>query len=296
MTQQTMAERIILVTGATGNQGGAVARNLLQRGYFKVRAFVRDPNKSSAKALQEAGAELAVGEFGDRVSLDRSLKGVYGIFSVQTFFQEGLEAEIRDGKMVADAAKASNIQHFVYSSVGSAERNTGVPHFDSKFQVEEYIRSLGLPYTIMRPVFFFYNYNGMRSTIEQGTLAQPLSPETKLQQLSEEDYGAMVANVFERPEDFINREIEVASVEMTMPEIAIAFSRVLGKPVNYQQIPFEAFEQQVGEELTIMYRWFENVGYTADFAQLKRDFSAPTDFESYLHDRDWISTLSRSAN
>jgi uncharacterized protein YbjT (DUF2867 family) len=296
MTQQTMAERIILVTGATGNQGGAVARNLLQRGYFKVRAFVRDPNKSSAKALQEAGAELAVGEFGDRVSLDRALKGVYGIFSVQTFFQEGLEAEIRDGKMVADAAKASNIQHFVYSSVGSAERNTGVPHFDSKFQVEEYIRSLGLPYTIMRPVFFFYNYNGMRSTIEQGTLAQPLSPETKLQQLSEEDYGAMVANVFERPEDFINREIEVASVEMTMPEIAIAFSRVLGKPVNYQQIPFEAFEQQVGEELTIMYRWFENVGYTADFAQLKRDFSAPTDFESYLHDRDWISTLSRSAN
>jgi uncharacterized protein YbjT (DUF2867 family) len=292
MTQQTTAERIILVTGATGNQGGAVARNLLQRGYFKVRAFVRDPNKPSAKALQQAGAELAVGEFGDRASLDRALKGVYGIFSVQNFVQEGLEAEIRDGKMVAAAAKASDIQHFVYSSVGSAERNTGVPHFDSKFQIEEYIRSLGLPYTIMRPVFFFYNYNGMRSMIEQGTLAQPLSPETKLQQLSEEDYGAMIANVFERPEEFMNREIEVASVEMTMPEIAIAFSRVLGKPVNYQQIPFEAFEQQVGEELTIMYRWFENVGYTADFAQLKRDFSAPIDFESYLHDHNKLKAKS----
>jgi uncharacterized protein YbjT (DUF2867 family) len=296
MTQQTTAERIILVTGATGNQGGAVVRHLLQRGNFQVRAFVRDPNKPSAKALEQAGAELVIGEFGDRASLDQALQGVYGIFSVQTFFQDGLEAEINDGKTVADAAKASNIQHFVYSSVGSAERNTNVPHFDSKFQVEEYIRSLDFSYTIMRPVFFFYNYNGMRPMIEQGTLTQPLSPETKLQQLSEEDYGAMIANVFERPEDFINREIEVASVEMTMPEIASAFSRILGTPVNYQQIPFEAFEQQVGEEMTIMYRWFDNVGYGADFAQLRRDFSAPTDFESYLRDHSWTTPVGSASD
>jgi len=97
----------------------------------------------------------------------------------------------------------------------------------------------------------------------------------------------MVADVFDRPEDFMNREIEVASVDMTIPEIAAALSRVLGKTVQYQQIPFEAFEQQVGEELTIMFRWFEDVGYAADLAQLKRDFSAPTNFESYLRDHDW---------
>ncbi len=88
--------------------------------------------------------------------------------------------------------------------------------------------------------------------VEQGTLTQPLSPGTRLQQLSEDDYGAMVAEVFDRPTEFLNREIEVASVEMTMPEIAAAFSRVLGKTVEYQQIPFEAFEQQVGEEATII--------------------------------------------
>ncbi|OUL19124.1 NmrA/HSCARG family protein [Nostoc sp. 106C] len=287
MTQQTTAERIILVTGATGNQGGAVARHLLKHGNFKVRAFVRDPNKPPAQALQQAGAELVVGEFGDRASLDRALQGAYGVFSLQTFFQGGLEAEIRDGKAVADAAKAVSIEHFVYSSVGSAERNTGIAHFDSKFQVEEYIRSLDLPYTIMRPVFFFYNYNAMRSMIEQGKLFQPLSPDRKLQQISEEDYGEMVAEVFERPADFLNREKEVAGVDMTMTEIAAAFSRVLGKPVSYQQIPFEAFEQQVGEEVTTMYRWFENVGYGANLAQLKRDFPEPTDFESYLLDRGW---------
>ncbi|MEH1835670.1 MAG: NmrA/HSCARG family protein [Nostoc sp.] len=287
MTQQINAERLILVTGATGNQGGAVARHLLQHGNFKVRAFVRDPNKPAAQALQQAGAELVVGEFSDRASLDRALQGAYGVFSIQTFLKGGLEAEIRDGKTVADVASSVGIQHFVYSSVGSAERNTGIPHFDSKFQVEEYIRSLGLPYTMMRPVFFFYNYNAMRPMVEAGTLSQPLSPETKLQQLSEEDYGEMVAEVFDRPTDFLNREQEVASVNMTMTEIAATFSRVFGKNVEYQQIPFEAFEQQAGEEVTIMYRWLENVGYRADLAQLKRDFPAPTDFESYLRDHNW---------
>lgn len=286
MTQQINSERIILVTGATGNQGGAVARHLLQHANFKVRAFVRDPNKPAAQALQQAGAELIVGEFNDRASLEGALQGAYGVFSVQNF-QDGMETEIRQGKAVADAAKAASIQHFVYSSVGSAERKTGIPHFDSKFQVEEYIRAIKLPYTIMRPVFFFYNYNAMRPMVENGTLPQPLSPKTKLQQLSEEDYGEMVAEVFNRPADFLNREQEVASVDMTMTEIAAAFSRVFGKNVEYQQIPFEAFEQQAGEELTIMYRWFENVGYAADLVQLKRDFPEPTDLESYLRDRDW---------
>ncbi|MDF5711720.1 MAG: NmrA/HSCARG family protein [Nostoc sp. S4] len=288
MTQQTTAERIILVTGATGNQGGAVARHLLKRGNFKVRAFVRDPNKPAAQALQQAGAELIAGDFSDRASLDRALQGAYGVFSLQTFLAEGgLSAEIRDGKAIADAASSAGIQHFVYSSVGSAERNTGIPHFDSKFQVEEYIRALGLPYTMMRPVFFFYNYNTMRPMVEKGTLSQPLSPQTKLQQLSEEDYGEMVAEVFERPSEFLNREKEVASVDMTMTEIAGAFSHVLGKNVKYQQIPFEAFEQQAGEEVTIMFRWLENVGYAADLPELKREFPAPTDFESYLRDRGW---------
>ncbi|MBN3906185.1 MAG: NmrA/HSCARG family protein [Nostoc sp. NMS1] len=286
MTQPINAERIILVTGATGNQGGTVARHLLQRGKFKVRAMVRDQNKPAAQALQQAGAELVQGDFSDRTSLDRAVQGVYGVFSMQDF-REGAEVEIRYGRALADAANAAGIEHFVYSSVGSAERNTGIPHFDSKFQVEEYIRSLSLPYTILRPVFFFYNYKMMRSTVEAGTLPQPLHPDTKLQQLSEEDYGAMVAEVFDRPSDFMKREIEVASVDMTMTEIAAAFSRVLGKPVNYQQIPFEAFEQQAGEEVTIMYRWFENVGYIADLAQLKRDFPAPINFESYLRDHGW---------
>ena len=289
MTQPINAERIILVTGATGNQGGAVARHLLERSNFKVRAMVRDRNKPAAQALQQAGAELVQGDFNDRTSLNRALQGAYGVFSMQDF-REGAEVEIRHGRVLADAANAVGVEHFVYSSVGSAERNTGIPHFESKFQVEEYVRSLSLPYTILRPVFFFYNYNMMRSMVEAGTLFQPLSPQTKLQQLSEEDYGEMVSEVFDRPSEFLHRELEVASVDMTMPEIAAAFSQVLSKPVNYQQISFEAFEQQAGEEVTIMYRWFENVGYAADLAALQREFSNLTDFRSYLREHDWAKS------
>jgi uncharacterized protein YbjT (DUF2867 family) len=280
------SNRTILVIGATGNQGGAVTHHLLQHGKFKVCALVRDQNKPAAQVLKQAGAELVDGDLNDRVSLERALQGKYGVFSVQGV-SDGIEAEIREGKAIADAAKAAGIQHFVYSSVGSAERKTGIPHFDSKFQIEEHIRAIGLPYTILRPVFFFYNYNAMRSVIESGTLPQPLNPDTKLQQLSEEDYGEMVAEVFDRPTDFANRALEVASVEMTMSEMAAAFSHVLGGNITYKQITFAEFEQQAGEEVTIMYRWFEQDGYAADLGQLKHEFHAPTNFESYLRDRGW---------
>jgi uncharacterized protein YbjT (DUF2867 family) len=280
------SNRTILVTGATGHQGSAVAHHLLKRGNFQVRALVRDRNTPAAQSLHRLGAELFVGDLDQQASLEHALQNVYGVFSMQGL-NDGIEAEIREGKALVDVAKAFGIGHFVYSSVGSAERKTGVPHFDSKFQIEEYLRASGLPYTILRPVFFLFNYNGMR-IVETGTLSQPLSPDTKLQQLSEDDYGEMVSEVFARFTDFANREIEVASGEMTMPEVAAAFTRVLGKNVAYQQIPFEAFEQQAGEEMTTMYRWFENVGYGADLAQLKRDFPAPTDFDSYLREHDWV--------
>lgn len=148
------SKQIILVIGATGNQGGAVARHLLQRGKFAVRAFVLDENKPTAQALKQAGAELAKGNLNELASLDSALQGVFGVFSVQGV-KEGLEVEIRQGNTLADAAKAAGVKHFVYSSVGGAERKTGIAHFESKFQIEEHIRASGLPYTIMRPVFSF---------------------------------------------------------------------------------------------------------------------------------------------
>ena len=278
-------KQTILVTGATGHQGGAVAHSLLTRG-SRVLALVRDRNARAAQALEEAGASLVEGDLNDRASLDRALEGAQGVFSVQGL-HDGLEAEVRQGKALADAAKAAGVQHFVYSSVGSAERKTGIPHFDSKFQIEEHIREIGLPHTILRPVFFFYNYEGMRPMIEKGTFALPLTPNRKLQQLSEHDYGKMAAAVFARRNEFLGRAIEAASVDMTMTEVADTFSRGFGNSVTYRQIPYEMFEQQAGKETTTMFRWFEDVGYNADFASLKREFGEPSSLETCIYDGGW---------
>ncbi|MBN9386330.1 MAG: NmrA/HSCARG family protein [Chitinophagaceae bacterium] len=278
--------KIILVTGATGHQGGAVVRHLLQTGEFLVQALVRNKQGDKAQALMRAGAFLKQGDFNDRASLDAALQGVHGVFSIQDF-REGPEVEVRQGITLADAAKAAGVSHFVYSSVGSAERNTGIPHFESKFKIEKHIRTLQLPYTIIRPVFFMYNYESMRQMIEGGTLYLPLSPDTVLQQLSEDDFGRMIVKVFQQPESYKDRSIELASTAITLLDVAAAFSQVMGKKTSYQQIPFGAFEQKAGEEVTTMFRWFEEVGYDADIKALSQEFGHLSNLETYLHRHDW---------
>ena len=126
--------RSVLVTGATGKQGGAVARQLIGKGHH-VRALTRDPSKPAAQALAGLGAELAVGNLDDRASLERAIDGVDAVFAVATPFEEGTQAETQQGINVADAAIAAGVQ-LVYSSVANADRQTGIPHFDSKFAVE----------------------------------------------------------------------------------------------------------------------------------------------------------------
>jgi uncharacterized protein YbjT (DUF2867 family) len=154
MADRQNVERLILVCGATGSQGGAVARSLLDRG-FRVRALTREPQKPEAQALADEGAEVVQGDMEDRSAMDQVLvEGIYGVFSVQNFWEAGYDREVEQGKTVADVAKAAGVEHFVYSTVGSAHRQTGIPHFESKWEVEEHVREIGLPYTILRPAFF----------------------------------------------------------------------------------------------------------------------------------------------
>ena len=186
------AERLVLVCGATGNQGGAVARSLLDRG-FGVRALTRDPQKPEAQALADQGAEVVQGDMEDRSAMERVLEGVYGIFSMQNFWETGYDREVLQGKTVADAIKEAGVQHCVYSSVGSAHRQTGIPHFDSKWEIEEHLRTLDLPYAVLRPVFFMQNWEMMREQVLGGTLAQPLDPDKPFQHGAVEDVGAFTA-------------------------------------------------------------------------------------------------------
>ena len=191
-----LGNKKILVTGATGNQGGAVARKLLEDG-FQVRALTRKTMSDSARKLALLGAEVVYGDLDDRSSLDPVLEGIYGVFAVLTPFEEGVVGEVREGKYLVDACKAAGIKHLVYSSVAGANLKTGIPHFDSKNEIERYIKVAGVPATILRPVFFMYNFNsdymGVRRKIIEGTLSLPLKPDTKLQMLAVEDFASFVA-------------------------------------------------------------------------------------------------------
>jgi uncharacterized protein YbjT (DUF2867 family) len=286
MTDGQNAERLILVCGATGNQGGAVARSLLDRG-FQVRALTRDLQKSEAQTLAEGGAEVVQGDMEDRSDMERVLEGVYGIFSVQNFWETGYDREVQQGKTVADAVKVAGVQHCVYSSVGSAHRQTGIPHFDSKWEVEEHLRELDLPYTVLRPVFFMQNWEMMREPILGGTLPQPLDPDKPFQHVAVEDIGAFATIAFEHPDEWIGREVDIAGDEQTMPEIAETFGRVIGREVDYYQVPWDQFEEQMGEEFAVMYRWFNDVGYEADTDALRREHPDLTTFERYLRSHGW---------
>jgi uncharacterized protein YbjT (DUF2867 family) len=200
------------------------------------------------------------------------------VFSVQDS-TGGAEAEIRQGINLADAANRSGVSHLVYSSVGSADQNTGIPHFDSKFRIEEHIRGTGIRYTIFRPVFFMENWLGSKEQTEKGTLAQPLNPETRLQMIAVDDIGAFVAMAFEHPGHWERRAVDIAGDELSMTEIAEAFSRSVGREVRYRQVPWDAFEERAGHEITVMYRWFQDVGYHVDIPALRQELPSLTSFD-----------------
>lgn len=273
--------RLILVAGATGRQGGAALHHLRERG-FSIRAVTRDPEKPAARQLAGHNVEVVRADLNDPASIARVLEGVYGVYSLQDWTR-GAEAEVDQGKNLINAANRARISHFVYSSVGSADKQTGIPHFESKAAIEEHLRASGVPYTIIRPVFFMENWLGMKNMIDGGAIAWPLSPEKRLQMIAVDDIGGFVATAFEHAGRWQGRAIDIAGDDLSMNQIAQAFTRASGREVRHQQIPWEQFEQHVGQELTTMYRWFENTGYDVDISAIRSEYPKLTSFERWLN-------------
>ena len=280
------SDKLILVSGATGRQGGAVARELLSRGY-RVRGLTRNPDSERAQQLAGLGIEMVKGDFNDMDSLNRATQGAYGVFSVQNFWEHGKQGEIRQGSNLADAAKQAGVSHFVYTSVANADKNTGIPHFDSKYEIEKYILSVQLPYTIIRPVSFMENWEYSRVHIENGIIYGPLSPETRHQHIAVKDIGRFAAEAFDNPAEWLGVSIDIAGDDHTQLEIAGIFSRVTGREVKYVQVPWDEYEEQQGEEMTIMEKWFENVGYSVDVEALRSKYDWLYSLEQYLVENDW---------
>lgn len=263
---------LILVTGATGQQGGAVARELLKKG-FPVRAMTRKPDSENAKALADLGAEIVTGDLNDVSSLENALKNIWGVFGVQNTWEAGVEIEEEQGIRLALTAKKAGVKHYVYTSVGSADRNTGIPHFDNKWRVEEKIRELGFDsYVIIRPVFFMDNFYlpWFKPAIDQGTLAVAVKPETVLQMISVEDIGKYGAWAFEKAEELNGREIDIAGDQLTMPEVAEILSTATGRKINFISPPIEEV-RKFSDDFATMLEWFDKVGYNADINSISEE-------------------------
>ncbi|WP_129662400.1 NmrA/HSCARG family protein [Rothia uropygialis] len=263
----------IAVYGATGNQGGAVLDALLAQG-ASVRALVRDPSSERARGLARRGAEIVHANADEPASLVPAFEGVAGLYFMTAppggMETEDTEGETRQGIALAEAAKQADVPHVVFSSVGGAERQTGIPHFESKRRVEEHLESLGVPVTFIRPAFFMENLLGMGPSLENDEIVVrlPLPDGIPLQMVAVKDIGVVAATALLDPQSIPGGAIEIAGDELTGSQIAQAFADYTGKSARYEALPIKVLDESY--DMQSMFRWFaETSAYQADLEQVK---------------------------
>ena len=281
----------VVVTGGTGKQGGAVVKSLLERGH-EVRAVTRSTESTKARELANASVTLVRASLEDTAALTKALEGATSLFAMTTPFEGGTQAETRQGISAADAAKAAGV-HLVFTSVGSANRQTGVPHFDSKYEVEEHIAKIGVRATVLAPVYFMENLYFGKEQLAKGIYATPLPPTRQLAQVAVADIGAVAVRLLEDPRCFAGKRFDLGGDELTGNDVVAILSRVTGRPFTYFQVPLDVIRQRMGEDGAKMYEWFDRVGFTVDRAALRREFPdvAFHDFESWAKAQDWNTLL-----
>lgn len=288
MHTESNKAKTALVFGATGRQGGAVAAALTARGWA-VTALVRDPGSPGARALSAAGIRLVRGDLADEASIRRAMAGVHGVFSVQPSSGQGAaydvtdEDEVRYGKSIAAIALESGVRHLVYSSVSAAGPDrTGMGHFDSKSEIEAYIRSLDLPATIVRPATFMELLMLPGMGLDKGSFTFFLRPGQAGQFLAVRDIGAIVSTIFDDPERFVGRTIEIASDQLTGDELAERLTQAAGTPIRYERFPDTLLAQDAFlGRLTALFNNGKLAG-NADLDALSSEFGPLTTFDAWM--------------
>ncbi len=260
----------VLVTGATGPHGGAVVRGLLAHGQ-PVRALTRNANSVQAHALAALGAELVVGDLLDSDSLTSAMRDTRAVYAVTTPFGDGTKAEVAQGQQIIAAAGEVHLPWLILASVASADQATGIPHFESKWRIEQQLASSGLPHTVVAPTYFYENLGDPRELIGAGELALPLPATRPLQQLALSDLGSVVASILSRQRDFIGQRIEVAGDQPTPAQMSEDLTAAAGRPVTYRQTPLDTVAER-SPDIAAMYRFLTNVGYEVDIASVEARF------------------------
>jgi uncharacterized protein YbjT (DUF2867 family) len=229
-------KRPILVFGATGRQGGSVAKALLKAGW-PVRALVLDATGTASLKLRHAGVELVQGSFEDRDVIRSAMKDAYGVFSVLPGNLTA-EDEVRHGVAIADIAAETGIGHFVYSSGASAgDVLTGVPRFDAKPRIEAHVRNLPVTTTIIRPMIFMEMLVRPGFGLDQGRLVSLIRPDHAIHLTAVEDIGKFAAAVFADEARFGGKTLKIASDRVTGRELGVAFTEAAGRPITYERFP-----------------------------------------------------------
>jgi uncharacterized protein YbjT (DUF2867 family) len=278
------------VFGATGKQGGSVVEALLSRGAH-VRALVRNPGSDRAQALSRRGVELARIDIADAASLSAALQGVDAFFFMTTPEDQtaaAIEGETRQGIALVDAAVEAAVPHVVFSSVGGAERDSGIPHFESKRRVEEHLQRSGLRATYVRPVAFMDNFAFMGPSVENGeiVLRMPLPDHIPLQMIAVRDIGEIGAALLLEDAKAPDGAIEIAGDERTGSQIAAAFGEHAGLPARYEALPLAVIGDS--EDAQAMFRWFaETPAYQADVSTVNTIHPSAWDLPTWLRSSGW---------
>ncbi|XP_078605057.1 nmrA-like family domain-containing protein 1 [Branchiostoma floridae x Branchiostoma japonicum] len=231
--------KLITVFGATGSQGGGVANALLEDSDFKVRIVTRSASSAKAKALQERGAEVVEGSYDDPGSLERALQGAYGTYIMtQQYFElpDFDQLEIKQGKAVADAAKAAGVQHVVFSSLEDVQKTAGFPclHFETKAHIEEYMRSIDLPATYIMFPAYYDNYLTVFKPrqLEDGTYELGWAMEgAPMQGISVPDAGFAIRGIFKNRAEWLGRTVGLCADNITIQQHAEILSKHLAPKV-----------------------------------------------------------------
>ncbi len=280
----------VLVTGATGNQGGAVVDHLLaSETEFDVYGLTRDSSSEVAQGLADRGVTMVEGDLNEKASLAPHVAAVDAVFAVTNFWTQGYDAQVQQGQNLAEVATEEGVDQFVFSGVGGHEKDTGIPHFDSAWEIDQHAQGLDLPLTVLQPVFFFQNLEAFaEDVVKEGQIALPLEAGVSLQMIDTQDVGHAAAVAFENPDEYIGEHVEIAGDELTLSETAAVLSAVTGRNVDPVHVPIEDAYDSFGEEFTVMCEWFNDVGYSAEIDALDDRFGFEfTDLETYLRENGW---------
>lgn len=292
---QDIDETSVLVVGATGNQGGAVAHHLLSTPAFDVRALTRRPNSDAARALAARGVTLERGDLGEKETLRDAVSGVDAVFCVTDYFSTGTEeGEIEHGTNMAEVAAETDVEHFVYSSAMDADRDTGVPHFDSKFAVERRIEELGLPATVLRPAPYFQSFEEQRHLINAGFLTLATDRGVALPMLDVADVGAAAKYALCHPDETVGEAYDLFGGCYTLADAGEVFSSVTGRTVTPMSVPPSMLGLAMGSEIAEMFEWFNEYDARREATPPAIDVELTT-LREYAEARPWTGSRALSA-